>query len=447
MSEPVIFQDLSPRTAANPSEDAWLARLATRLREQDHVLRLAGRGTRVDDEDEAALSRGSDGNWWAGRYIGELRFEDREIRIEPRLGIEVIGAWLALALNVTVVPRSATSGTRAPLIVEVIDRVWSAAVADAARHGTPRLRRLTRHDELFVRGRLDVAGTSKHRRAGSPLVTTVRHDRDLDNPVARVIILADRALRSLQPFKPTWRPATTGSVLAQLRGVVGARPDLPTSAALRRVRYTPISRRFEGVAHLSYEIAKRRGYLTSASAADLSGVLIDVAELWELFLLHAARRAFGATRVAHGTAEQQGMHLLRSHAKPEIHMGRLKPDIVVHDSGGRVCAVIDAKYKRLRSWSGNPSGVDRGDLYQLAAYLAGHDAELGVLAYPAHDQDDALAHSAGPWVTTAGQTARFERIPVVAEHAAQALSAVAAGRLSARDDQTPVGVPTRVGSW
>ncbi len=156
-------------------------------------MRLGGGRARVDDEDEVALARGSDGDWWAGRYIGELRFENRAIRIEPRLGIDVIGDWLALALNVTVVPRTATVGPRGPLIVELIDRVWSAAVADAARHGTPRLRRITRHDELFVRGRLDIVGTSKRRRAGSPLITTVRHDRDLE------IILEPQRLQ-LQPI-------------------------------------------------------------------------------------------------------------------------------------------------------------------------------------------------------------------------------------------------------
>jgi 5-methylcytosine-specific restriction enzyme subunit McrC len=425
MTQPLVLQDLSPHTPADPAEDAWLARLAARLRDNDHVIRLTGGQARVDDEDEAALTRGTDGRWWAGRYIGELRFEDREIRIEPRLGIDVIGEWLASALNVTAIPKSAAIGPRGPLIVELIDRVWSAAVADAARHGTPKLRRVTRHDQLYVRGRIDIPGTAKHRAAGSPLITTVRHDRDLDNPVSRTIVLADRALRSLLSAKPTWRPIRTATVLAQLRGVVGAEPELPSPAAVRAVRYTPISRRYEGVTRLSYEIVKRRGHLTSASGADVSGVLLDVAELWELFLLHCARRAFGPERVEHGTAQRDGTHLLRAQANQGIHLGRLKPDILVRDGKGQVCAVIDAKYKRLRSWVGSPSGVDRGDLYQLAAYLSGHDTQLGMLAYPPHDIDTALAHDAGPWLTTAGQTARFERIPAGAAGAVEALRAAA----------------------
>lgn len=424
MSAPVVFSDLSPRAAADAAEDAWLARLAERLQDDDHVLRLTGGSARSDGEDDPALARGPDGNWWAGRFIGELRFEGREIRIEPRLGIDVVGAWLAHALNLNVVPKAATTASQGPLIVQLIDRVWSAALADAARHGGPRLRRTSHHDHVYVRGRLDAAATVRHRAARRPLVATTRTERDLDNPVARVLVLADRALRSLLPAKPTWRPSLTGDVLGQLRGSVGAQPKLPEHDELRRVRYSPITRRYQPVALLSHEIARRHGHLTSASRDNASGVLIDVAELWELFLVHCARRAFGPTHVEHGTAEREGAHLLRSVSRPSAQLGRLKPDILVRDSSGVLVAVIDAKYKRLRSWRGSPSGVDRGDLYQLTSYLSGHDVPLGVLAYPPHDTDEASADLDGPWLTRAAQDTRFVRIPATAPDATAALGAL-----------------------
>jgi 5-methylcytosine-specific restriction enzyme subunit McrC len=420
VSAPVVFSDLSPRTPLDAAEDQWLGRLAAHLEDNDHVLHLAGDG-RLDDEDDPALHRGPDGNWWAGRFIGELRFEDREVRIEPRLGIDVVGAWLAHALNLAVVPRSATAASQGPLIVQLLDRVWSAGVADAARHGGPRLRRTSHHDDLFVRGRLDVPSTIRHRAGRRPLVGSIRTERDLDNPVARVLVLADRALQSLLPVRPTWRPTLTGEVLGQLRAVVGSQPELPDEADLRRVRYTPITRRFQPIARLSHEIAHRRGRLTSASNADASGVLVDVAELWELFLVHCARRAFGPTRVEHGTAEREGSYLLQSIPQPARRLGRLKPDILIRDRHGDLCAVIDAKYKRLRSHRSTPSGVDRGDLYQLTSYLSGHDVPLGALAYPPHDGDEAAADRHGPWTTRAGQRTCFVRIPATAMGATDAL--------------------------
>lgn len=423
MSSAVVFQDLSPRTSTDANEEQWLGRLADHLEDHDHVLRLTG-ASRVDDEDNPALRRGADGNWWAGRFIGELRFEDRELRIEPRLGIDVVGAWLAHALNLTVVPKAAASASRGPLIVQLIDRVWSAAVADAARHGGPRLRRASHHNDLFIRGRLDAPATIRHRVGCRPLVATIRTERDLDNPVARVLVLADRALRSLLPEQPTWRPVLTGEVLSQVRAVVGSQPSLPDASDLRRVRYTPITRRFESVARLSYEIAHRRGHLTSATSADAAGVLIDVAELWELFLVHCARRAFGPTRVEHGTFKRDGASLLVSIPKPNTQLGRLKPDILIRSATGDLTAVVDAKYKRLRSWRDSPSGVDRGDLYQLASYLSGHNAALGALAYAPHDSDSAAADLDGPWLTHQGQRVRFVRLPATAADAVSELTAL-----------------------
>lgn len=409
MSEPVEFDDLSPRDAADAEEDRWLAELAERLGDNDHVVRLTG-NIRDDDEDEPALTRGPDGRWWAGRFIGEIRFQGRELRINPRLGIEVVGAWLAYALNLRAVPKSATQAKGGPLIARLVDQMWTSALADAARHGPPRFRRTKKEHGAYVRGRLDVRATLGHRIAGRPVVASTTRPRTLDNAVARVLVLADRTLSPLVgPGRP-WRPALADETLAQLRGAVGGAPALPTAAQLRRVRYAPITRGFEPVARLAHEIARRRATLTSASSDDTSGMLVDVADLWELFLLHCARRAFGATRVDHGTAASATSHLLEAVTDPSRRIGRLKPDLLLLDRAGQPTAVVDAKYKRLRSTRERPTGVARGDLYQLAAYMAGHDVGYGALGYPPHATDEAEAEH-GPWRLGDGALVEFLRMP------------------------------------
>lgn len=73
--------------------------------------------------------------------------------------------------------------------------------------------------------------------------------------------------------------------------------------------------------------------------------------------------------------------------------------------------MIDAKYKRLRNSRERPNGVDRGDLYQLVAYLAGHDVPFGALAYPAAEDDEARAADLGPWRAGSGQRVGFLRFP------------------------------------
>jgi 5-methylcytosine-specific restriction enzyme subunit McrC len=407
------LKDLFPYRAADPEEDAWLERLAVHLVDSDHVVRVRPGPARQDDEDEPALARGADGRWWAGRFIGELNFEGREVRIEPRLGVDVVGVWLARAMNLAILPKAATAHQGGPLIAQLLDRVWSAAVADAARHGPPRFRLSESLVGPYVRGPLDVSGTIALRSRRVPYVASRRQGRTLDNPVSQVIVLADRTLSSLLPPEKPWRPEQCDAVLGQLRGEVGSRPALPRPLELRKVRYTPITRGFERVAELSSEIARRRGTLTSAGAADTSGVLIDVAELWELFLVHCARRAFGAARVEHGTATAATGFLMASEVDEARRLGRLKPDLVIR-GGERDVAVIDAKYKRLHGDLRRLSGVDRGDLYQLAAYLSGHEVGFGALAYPPPvDGDDAEAERYGPWALRSGEVARFVRLSAV----------------------------------
>jgi 5-methylcytosine-specific restriction enzyme subunit McrC len=418
----VLLKDLSPHTVADHEEDAWLTRLAGHLADHDHTLRLSGGSGRQDDEDDGALSRGTDGRWWTGRFIGEINFEGRELQIAPRLGIDVVGVWLARALNLSVIPKAATRAGSGPLIAQLVDRMWSAALAEAGRHGPPRFRRVETSEGLYVRGRLDVPGTVALHAARVPKVASRTERRSAANPVSRAIVLADRTLASLLGHEKPWRPELAEELLKQLRAAVGANPVRPSTREMRRVRYAPISRAFEPVARLSLEIARRRGTLTSGAGSDTSGVLIDVAELWELFLLHCARRALGERRVHHGTANSGTAHLLASEADSSVRMGRLKPDLLILDEQGRECAVLDAKYKRLRASPERPNGVDRGDLYQLAAYLAGHPVSYGALAYPPGEPDDyALAATGGPWKLGRDQTVEFLHLPAEEERCVSTL--------------------------
>lgn len=407
---PLELTDLSPHEATDSDEDDWLARLAAHLTDHDHTLQLSGRG-RDDDEDDAALSRGADGRWWTGRFIGEINFEGRELQIAPRLGVDVIGVWLARALNLSIIPRAATRAGTGPLIAQLVDRMWSAGLAEAGRHGPPRFRRSHAEEGVFLRGRLDVPRTLRLRSARLPKVASRSERRSIENPVSRAIVLADRTLGSLLGPEKPWRPELSDELLRQLRGAVGANPPMPANREMRAVSYAPITRAFEPIARLSLEIARRRGTLTAGSSDDTSGVLIDVAELWELFLLHCARRALGAARVEHGTAATATAFLLESKVDPSARIGRLKPDLLIVDAGKHPRAVIDAKYKRLRSSRERPHGVDRGDLYQLAAYMAGHEVSYGALVYPPAEADEALAAELGPWRLGERQAVDFLRFP------------------------------------
>jgi len=203
-------------------------------------------------------------------------------------------------------------------------------------------------------------------------------------------------------------------VLPQLRAAVGTRPRLPSERDLRRIRYTPVTQPFKQAAELSLRVAKLHGFIASSEEGRAEGLLLDVAELWELFVLNCVRRAAPDREVEHGTTSISQQRLLHSQVDDTIQMGRLKPDVLV-SRRGHIVAVIDAKYKRLVNTQQQPDGVDRGDLYQLVSYLARFSPDgksPGALVYPKdpdqHPQSRAEAHD--PWRSAVGNTVRFVRL-------------------------------------
>ncbi len=181
---------------------------------------------------------------------------------------------------------------------------------------------------------------------------------------------------------------------------------------------------FKQVAVLSHRIASRLGYSASDEPGQAEGILIDVAELWELFVLNCARQAVPASvRVEHGTTKGRSDFLLRS-STASREMGRLKPDVLVLE-GDQVRAVIDAKYKRLANTRDRPAGVDQADLYQLVAYAMRFEPEaFAALAYPAARDDDLVpvstAEGSGPWRSD-DQTFIFTRLPLTASECREKL--------------------------
>jgi 5-methylcytosine-specific restriction enzyme subunit McrC len=234
-----------------------------------------------------------------------------------------------------------------------------------------------------------------------------------DNDVSRTLVAAERALTH-HIGHDHWHPPRIDEVLPQLQAAVGARPRLPSERDLRRIRYTPITRAFKQAAELSWRIAKLRGFIASSEEGPAEGLLLDVAELWELFVLNCVRRAALDREVEHGTTSASRERLLHSQADDTIVMGRLKPDVLVRRDG-HVVAVIDAKYKRLVNTHERPDGVDRADLYQLMAYLArfAPDGKTpGALVYPRdpNQQTQSSAEAHDPWRSAVGNTVRFVRL-------------------------------------
>jgi 5-methylcytosine-specific restriction enzyme subunit McrC len=429
---PVVFRDLAgPVRVLDAAEQEWLEAHVAGIDPREFTLTLPGARAIADDDELPLVQRHGDGRWTAGRWVGELRIEGRALRIEPRLGFPTLAAWLGAAVNVPVIPRSAGEARGAAVIPQLLAAIWTASVAHAARHARPGIRHERRKVSRTISGRLDVRGTVRLRGRGIDDRVSVRErPRTLEHDLSRVLVRAQLELdRALREHDPEWqRSRLVRELLSELRGAVGPTPELPTERDLARVRYTPITAGYRQAARLSHTIARRHGLIQTSADRRVAGVLLDVAEIWELFLVHCAIKAFGHGAVEHAARSNAPRHLLESSVTGR-KLGRLRPDIVI-TRPGKPLAVLDAKYKRLAASRQRPEGIDRADLYQLTSYLAASPAgSRGALLYPSRatddlDQETPVAEREGPWRTVSGQHLRFERIPADRSVAAARLTEI-----------------------
>lgn len=408
----LVARDCSPLIPQPTATEAnWLRRLAINVRASDLVVPISG----DRDEDEPVVYCAWDGTWWAGRYVGSISFEGHSLTIEPRFGLAALRNWLFEATSVVLTDAPGKLREDESFIAQLLASVWAHGFVEAARHGLPALRRDVATKGSTIRGRLDVAASLRLIATGGGQVVSIRSERSLDHAASDAIVAAYEVLRRwLRVPDEKWLPTRAKELLPQLIVVTGARPRVPTKAELDRIRYTPITAGFAPIAELSRQIANRRGLAADIDASgETKGVLLDVAELWEMYVLSVLRKAAAPLTVTHGTRDKAATKKLLHSDVTGQGLGTLIPDAILL-SGSVIKGVVDAKYKSLHPSANSPNGPQRDDLYQMAAYLGRFQAPVGMvtwglLAYPfdPSKSDLPLAEKNSPWSLGEGKKVGF----------------------------------------
>lgn len=412
----LVARDCSPLVPQPTAVEAnWLRRLAINVRATEFVVPISG----DRDEDEPVVYCAWDGTWWAGRYVGSISFEGHSLIIEPRFGLATLRNWLFEATSVVLTDAPGKLREDESFIAQLLASVWAHGFVEAARHGLPALRHDVATKGATLRGQLDVASSLRMIAAGSGQVVSIRSERSLDHAASDAIVAAYQVLRRwLGVPDDQWMPARAKELIPHLMAVTGARPRVPTKAELDRIRYTPITAGFAPIAELSRQIANRRGLAANIDKdGETKGVLLDVAELWEMYVLNVLRKAALPLSVTHGTREKSATKKLLHSDVTGQGLGTLIPDAILH-SGSIIRGVVDAKYKSLHPSASSPNGPQRDDLYQMAAYLGRFQAPVGrmtwgILAYPLDPAKPEMSQveEVSPWSLDVGRKVIFATLP------------------------------------
>lgn len=408
-------------------EVKWLQEL-TRLNASDHVISLS----KHYDEDEPIVYCDRDGIWKAGRYVGALSMNGRSLIIEPRFGLPTLANWLCELTSVYFTESLGKQVVDESFIVQLLRPIWANGFVKAARHGLPALSREVATKGGIIRGQLNIRASLLQLAAKGGEVMSERSERSVVHAASDVIVCAYNVLRRGMPNEQ-WLPQRVKELLPPLIAATGCRPRMPQKSELERIRYTPITAGFAPFVELSRQIASRRGLFPDIEANGKTlGVLLDVAELWELYVLSILQKAAKPTfTVIHGTKDQSARRMLLRSDIYDKELGTLIPDAIIRDERGEVSGIVDAKYKLIHGSINAPQGPQREDLYQMAAYLGRYASNsstkmLGVLAYPTNPENPAesFAEKCSPWSLSGEKKVVFAALPNEADDAILRMRAV-----------------------
>jgi len=422
----ITAKDCTPIDSISPgSEDEkWLRNVCAQVDINDLTLKL-GATTNVDYEPVASFDSAS-GLWTAGRYVGEIHFNGRMLRIEPRFGMPSLERWLTHIWGIKFFPTVGEQTYARAWLWKLLAHLWSSRLSRSSRHGLPCVRIHRTSRSPYLKGRIRVRDTGFEINRGSGYLISDYRERQVDPSISSVLVAAhdvlEYNLRGIGGLAE-WLSPRAKDLVTSMRAVV-TKPDLQRAKIKDQViRFTPMTELYRSVVELSKSILRHR----PASGTDVGkkrvyGVLLDIAEVWEYYVFRLLHESFPQMEVLHtGRDREFEKHLLHSQTSSR-KMGKIYPDICIRRMGSSAFDyIIDAKYKAALNRGHYQNQPQREDLYQITSYLAAlgkrDGSTVGVLAYPIAEEEQVPSswQSNSPWFFSSGDIGQVRFVGISVE--------------------------------
>lgn len=330
--------------------------------------------------------------YFTSHYIGRFSYKGVDILIEPRFGNKMFNYLVSYATNLFLpIGSSEASFSLSNNSYWLIALIWRAMLNKALTTGQiPREYQTISRNQKHFRGHLAV---SKHIHANICDATRfycTYKKLSMDNTINRTIRATYKRLNIMLGMnKNVISEFEEYDKRLESMGVGCAIDDI---AELDKIRYTRINAVYKPLINLCKTILSNKNAQSSSggSRQDIS-YFIDIAELWEMYLLKLLQRNLPPEYLVYSPNAHVGDFLLNN------NMRELRPDIII-ERNNKVVMIIDAKYKNYSELGAiSQSGIQRDDLYQMCTYLYHYgkmnDSIIGLFSSPCSQINNNDIHS------------------------------------------------------
>lgn len=321
------------------------------------------------------LLKSNDNNYYVktGLYAGVITIKGITFNIIPK-NIALFKRMLNFANNIYVDKTESNSEkSQEPSDFPLFEYLFLTSLKKASVLGFPQEYTKIQYHDIRVHGNIDVNSYIKKDILFKGKLSSKRNERQYVQCIVDVLSAALSACKNdIQKMFPN-----LSFVSSELKAAAsGRRPTLETiqKAKNHRALHNPMFAPFRRTLDYAELILRKQNLISSdeeKSSNKISGYLLDVASLWELYLENLLRNNFQSEGWTISAQEELSLYEHTFFARNNY------PDLVMRHEDGRL-VVLDAKFKKMDfalDHYGN-CDVDRTDLFQIQSY-AGYYREKG----------------------------------------------------------------------
>jgi len=321
-----------------------------------------------------------------GNYIGTFTYQNRQIDIQSRLSNTFLKRMLNFTNDVYLddvdISGEIAKKENFDYSKFIIFYMFVQKIEKAFLLGLPKSYVTIRHHEMKLKGRIDINRFIKHDIPFKGKISSVSREQKESQEIIDVLY---RAISIIEKEMPSFLKNILHikTHLKQYRSKHYVSKNTIQKALRAKALQNPIFSPYKKIIEYAQLIINNRNIKQKKDARNTSkGFLIDVSELFELYLVKLLRWKMPEWNVEH----EPEIPLYEN----QFYSRGIRPDIVL--TRDHQVMVFDAKYKRMMFAKGGGDGgygdLDRSDFFQIHTYMSYYQNQkdtaliAGGLLYP-----------------------------------------------------------------